>query len=49
LTKPLAEPSAPDGAATRHEAEIALRGGAPIRLIGWNFAGADLKGLDFRE
>ena len=41
---------APEGVATRHHVELALRGDsvAPKRFAGWNLTEADLNGLDFQ-
>ena len=44
------EAPAPERIATRQDIERARPGdGTPVRFTGWNFAEADLKGLDLRE
>jgi uncharacterized protein YjbI with pentapeptide repeats len=44
------EAAAPEGAATRHDVEAALRGpgSASMRFMGWNITEADLNGLDLQ-
>ena len=45
----MTEAPAPEGIATRHDVELALRGDrvAPIRFAGWNLTEVDINGLDF--
>ena len=50
MSDTIIETAAPEGAATRHDVEAALRGrgSASMRFMGWNMTEADLNGLDLQ-